>query len=95
MRLWPAYWTGPFDLSEESRTLRRDNQFASANLSAKESVEHLLKAVELALVDVPAGFDSIPEHSRTCAINQGLPWQAGEYARLTSQLSITCARIGR
>jgi len=31
------------------------------------------KAVELALVDVPAGFDSIPEHSRTCAIHQGLP----------------------
>src|SRR5262245_32137955 len=56
---------------------------------------NIRKAVELALLDVPADFDSIPEHSRTCAIHQGLPWQAGEYARLTRQLSITFARIGR
>lgn len=38
---------------------------ASALSSAEEAVEHFLQAVDLALVDVPAGLYPISEHRRT------------------------------
>jgi hypothetical protein len=44
-----------------------------AALGAKEPVEHFLKAVELALLDVTTGFESISEDGRTRTIHQRLP----------------------
>ena len=48
------------DRMATSRFLR-----TSALLGAEEAVEHLLQAVDLTLVDVPAGLDPISEHRRT------------------------------
>ena len=45
----------------------------SATLRAEEPVEHLLKAVELALLDVTTGFKSISEDGRTRTVHQRLP----------------------
>jgi hypothetical protein len=45
----------------------------SAASGAKEPIEHLLIAVELALVDITTGFESIAENDRTCTIHQRLP----------------------
>ena len=45
----------------------------SAALGAEKPVEHLLKAVELALLDITTGFKSISEDGRTRAFHQRLP----------------------
>ena len=45
----------------------------SAALSAEETVEHLLQAVEVALLDIPTGLEPISEDGRTRTIHQRLP----------------------
>jgi hypothetical protein len=52
---------------------RRGYLVTSAALGAEETVEHLLQAVEVALLDIPTCLEPISEDGRARTIHQRLP----------------------
>ena len=60
-------WHDYFQLM--ARCMSSSRLATSAALSAEEPVEELLQAVELALLDVTTGFESISEDGRTRTVH--------------------------
>ena len=71
----------------------------SAALGAEEPVEHLLKAVELALLDISTGFESISKDSGSRTTHQcllrhlHLAAPAAEYVAQDLPKNVSCRRL--